>query len=490
MGKPKQYIEPVKNLILVVLFFTTMLLLYFFWGNPVLNSFKISDLIGDEAVEVPSYQSVTQPGRIVVHLGGGSYTVLEEEDFNAWQKYIELLQGLNPAEVLSVEEITAEQFDKIMEFRSIVYRFYYDLPQEAFLKRYSIKDIHGIDQIGEFSNFGFSSGSPESLFIYDGSKNKYYRIVSAKAHEEMDKLLSLVESSSNANYRRIGDLTGTANRTVIPIFLSTNMSELKCFPEFEDLNTIAVKEFAQTFFGESLDFVRQIHGSKGTHIYMYGYGEKVLTISASGKVEYKNKETSQSSQQSYFEALDTALQFVAAHGGWQTEEGMEMSPYVRFANAVENNKQKGYRIIFGMRLRPESLYLESSHSVMVEVIHGQVTQYLRDMVYVEEPEYLKQEVTAKREAFSVINMIAHNYTYIASVLSESGYDFSGLEGEALFDAVSDLVVFVKAGYVKPEYAENKENVLFPAWIVNTGSTLIYFDLYSAEPLGHKDLWEE
>ena len=490
MGKPTRYIEPMKNVILVVLFVTTMLLLYFFWGSPISGSFRIMDIIGEDQLVVPSSQAVIQPERIDVHFGEGNYTVLEEEHIDAWEQCLQLLRSLNPEEVQALEEITAEQFDRIMEYRSILYRFHYGMPLESFLKRFQLQEIPGADQVGDFSLIGFSSGSPESLFVYSKSENKYFRVVYQEPHVSMDELLTAVEEIPSVSYFRIGALVGRDdNRTLVPLSLDTSLDEVPYTPEFEDLNTGEVKAFAQTFFGESFDFVRKIEESKGTHIYMYGYGEKVLTISAEGRVEYKNKETPQGSQQNYFDALDSALQFVATHGGWQPDDSMEMSPVVQSARTVEKEKRKGYRFIFGMQLSEEPLYLEGSHSIMVEVIHGQVTQYLRDMIEVEEEEFREQTEGSERQAFSAINMIAQNYPYIASVLSEKGYDFSNLTGEVLFDVISDLIISVTTGYMKPEYEQEGDNALVPAWVVMADDVLIYFDLYDARPLGHTGLLE-
>ncbi|MGI6733481.1 MAG: two-component system activity regulator YycH [Anaerovoracaceae bacterium] len=486
MGKPKQHIEFIKNILLVVLFLTTMLLLYFFWSNPV-TGFRLADIIGEEPQEIPSYEQVIQPGKIVVHFESGGYTVLKEEDYNAWGQCLRLLQDLDRQEIRAVEEITGVQFAQIMDFRSILYQFYYDLPLESFVRLYGIPEIAGDDQIGDFSAIGFSSGSPESLFLYSNSKDKYYRIVYGQPHTSMDEMLSSVEAATNVNYHRIGTLVGTENQTLVPLSLDVQLEEIPFTPEFEDLNTPEVKDFAKTFFGESFDFVRKIEESKGTHIYMYGYGDKVLTISAGGRVEYKNKETPQGSQQNYFEALDTAIQFVASHGGWKTEEGMAMNPFVRYVQHVESNKRKGYRIVFGMELSEDELYLEGSSSIAVEVIHGQVTQYLRDMVWVDEEDYLENTNGTRQETFSTINMIAQNYPYIASILAEEGHDFGGLQGDELFNVVADLIYSVDTGYMKPEYEGREDDVLIPAWIVKAGTVMIYFDLYNAQPLGYTNL---
>lgn len=488
MGKSKGgYVESLKNVSLVVLFFTTMLLLYFFWGSPMSSKFKIGSIIGLDIVEIPTLQEVTIPGRIIVHLGDGSYTVLEDEELNSWNECIDSLKRLSKDSVESVDEITEEQFDKIMDFKSIYFRFFYSLPFDLFFKVYDVPEIHGLEQIGELSLISFSSGSPESIFVYSSSKEKYYRIVSNIVNESMEELLLKAETQKDPGYYPIGDLIGTASKAIIPLTKKSTRSELVYRQEFLDLDSQEVKEFAQSFFGESLDFVRQIRSSKGSRIYMYGYGDRILTISATGKVEYKNKENPLGSQQNYYEAMNTALHFVAVHGSWQEEEGQALKPFVLSVQTVEYNKLKGFRFVFGVKLSKDTIYHEGSHSIMVEVINGQVTQYLRDMIRVEEEEYLRKTNGIPKETYSVINMIAQNYQHIANVLTEEGYDFGVAEGEELFDVISNEITSVKTGYLKP--AVKNENTLVPVWVIRTDSILIYFDLFNANPLGYTDLRE-
>ncbi len=487
MGKSgNRHIESLKNVTLVVLFFTTMLLLYFFWGSPMTSRF-MSTITGPEVMEIPTLQEITIPGKIIAHLGDGSYTVLENEEFNCWNECMDSFRMLSKDLVESVDEITEEQFDKIMDYESIFFRFFYSLPYDSLYKIYNVPEIHGFEQIGEFSLIALSSGSPESIFVYSSLKERYYRIVSKLENESMMEIIMEIQREKEPAYYPIGELIGTASKTIIPLANSSTRSELMYRQEFLDLDSQEVKEFAQTFFGESLDFVRQIRSSKGSRIYMYGYGDRILTIGAGGKVGYKNKESPLGYQQSYYEAMNTALNFVASHGGWQLDESIESKPFVLSVQAIESNKQKGFRFIFGIRLQEDRIYLEESHSIMVEVINGQVTQYLRDMIGIEEEEYSKKTQGESKETYSVINMIAQNYPYIAQVLTEKGYDFSGIEGEELFDTISNEISSVTTGYLK--LAEEDENVLVPVWVISTDRLLIYFDLFDANPLGYADLRE-
>ena len=64
----------------------------------------------------------------------------------------------------------------------------------------------------------------------------------------------------------------------MPLAYKTTLNTISCFPEFDRSDEAAIKEFSQKFFGQSFDFVRRIEESNGTLIYMYGYGQKVLTF--------------------------------------------------------------------------------------------------------------------------------------------------------------------------------------------------------------------
>jgi regulatory protein YycH of two-component signal transduction system YycFG len=321
MGKPKQ-IEAIKNVILVVLFFSTMLLLYFFWENPMVESFNISRMIGeDEIAEAPSIQDVTRPQETVVHLGGGIYTKLNEGEYDAWNQFILACNQFGKDESLVVEEIAKEQYNKIMEFRSIQYDFQYDIPFSSLCSLYQMTKVQSFDQIETASVMGYSTGSPESLFVYDGRNNKYYRLVSEVQETGLNNMITQIETGGYVTYYSIGTLVGTTNQNVLPLSIETNLGEVPYSPELDIRKEEGIIEFAQTFFGESFDFIRRIEESKGSIIYMYGYGERILTINADGSIEYKERMNSSGSQQDYFASLEAALQFVASHGTWETFDG-------------------------------------------------------------------------------------------------------------------------------------------------------------------------
>ncbi|MDD4583435.1 MAG: two-component system activity regulator YycH, partial [Eubacteriales bacterium] len=223
MGKPK-YFEGMKNLLIVALFFSTMLLLYFIWEDPMIESFRLTENKGEnEQAEIPLIRDVIQPERVIVHFGTGVYTTLNYDDMEAWNQCILTINQLAQEETLTVAEITRQQYDKIMEFRSVCFEFLYDIPFSPFCSQYNISQTQKFDQIDSFSLIGYSSGSPESLFIQDRKNGKYYRLVSEGNSSLLEALITRIEAGDFISYYPIGTIVGTDNPTILPLSIQAGM---------------------------------------------------------------------------------------------------------------------------------------------------------------------------------------------------------------------------------------------------------------------------
>lgn len=473
MKRPKGK-EGLKTILIIALFFSTMLLLYFNWGYPDMKAFRILHIVAEEeVVEAPAIKDVVQPQNVVVNFGTGTYARLGWDQFDSWNECIATLSLYSRGNMVLVEEITPPQYDKIMDLRSVRFGFQYDIPFSSFCRHYDIASVQGFGQIETFREIGYSLGSPESLFIADENKGKYYRIVSG---EQVPRLGALINAAEKGDYiicYPIGTFVGTEGKAIIPITFESRLAGVGFEPELQNKNGPRIREFAEIFFGESFDFVRRIEESKGTLIYMYGYGGKVLTINPDGSAEYKEKTGAGGGQQDYFESLACALQFVASHGGFDSKG--DCVPYLKESRAVEKDKRKGHVFVFGMRVTSESLYHIGSEIISVEIIGGQVSNYKRNMISLN-----GHTETAAKEAYSAINMLAKNYHYINSVLSGEGYKSSQERGEALFDYISERIQLVKTGYVRPIDG----NELIPSFVVVIEDITFYFDLFDVEPLGY------
>lgn len=476
-------IENLKNVALVLLFLSTMLLLYFFWENPNLDSFRLSSIIADEedpAIALDS-SAVTRPREAAVHFGNGVYTLLPHDRYGAFEQTVAALAGTGADENLAVEEITAEQYRQVMDFRSLRFEFAYDIPFQAFLNKYQILRTQSLEAIETLTILSYSVGSPESLFIYDGKNKRHYRLVAREELPPLAQLIDRAETDSHTVYYTLGALVGTRNPTVVPLALEAGIGPLAFTGEFTEDRDDEVRAYAQTFFGESFDFVRRIEETKGAVIYMYGYGEKILTVNADGSSEYKEKEGLGGTQPGYFGSLDLALQFIASHGGFAPEGSAALTPYVEKAVPLERERRRGFRFVFGAEINGTRIRLQERDWIVVEVIGDQVVFYSRSAMAIDPEDAAIAMTQQPREAYSAINMLAQNNQRILTSLLSQGILVEGETEEALFEAMSDHISMVEKGYAEQSERDGSRT-LVPAWSVKAGDAVLHFGLYDAEPL--------
>ncbi|PKM84717.1 MAG: hypothetical protein CVU86_06125 [Firmicutes bacterium HGW-Firmicutes-11] len=480
-------IENIKSVALVVLFLSTMLLLYFFWQNPSWGSFRFPAIITeDDTVVVLSVRDVTRPQETGVHFGSGIYTVVPHTKHNAFNQTLDALAVIGADENLAVEEITEDQYRQVMDFRSLWVSFSYNIPFASFCDEYRIPRTQSLDGIETVTRIAYSVGSPESVFVYDGKNKKYYRLVAREEQPPLSQIIDRIEAEGYVAYYTIGNLVGTTSQVIVPLALEASYGPLSFQKEFREDTELEIRAFAQTFFGVSFDFVRRIEESKGAVIYMYGYGEKILTINVNGEVEYKERDGAASTgQQDYFSTLSKALQFIGTHGGFEQEGDAGISPFVTSALPIERNRVRGYRFTFGVEINGISASLKDGELIVVEVLGDQITYYSRNMIRLEPDRVVEALSQPNREVFSAVNMIAQNYTLIQQALLRQNLIAEDLPEEEIFEEVSDRITGIRVGFAEIAVSE-EENRLVPAWIVIVKDEKLYFDLYEAVPLTNEN----
>lgn len=492
MSKPR-VIEKVKNLSLVVLFTSTVLLLYFFWGNISFDWLKSPSV--QVVGEVPDTVNLLMPERITVNFGADNYTVLPPGEiwYNQSDKnsFVKELNRFGPAENILVEEITYDKYQKVMKLESIWAEFNYDIPISDFCSKFNMTKPQSYDAIETITAIGYSTADlGNSLFIYDGKNQKYYRLVAEVSKDSDNKtgntefpaLIDSIEADGNDIYYPISSYLGVENNTLVPLSVEAN---LKSFPFRQDTysyQTEKISAIAEQFYGGNLDFVRTIVEESGTVIYMYGYGQNVLIVNTDGSIEYKEEQTSNNVGQSFSGAMETAVDFVANHGSWESLEGAILTPYIK--DVVPNpNKKEGYRFVFGMEVDGIRLYYEEGDPIIVDVIAGQVTYYKRHIIDFDQEDIEAIETDSAEDAFSAINLIAQNYKYIYDILFQSGEIKATDDQAKMFENIASLVNNMETGYVK--LADEEVTEIQPVWVVTLkNGSEVYFDLYTADPIGY------
>lgn len=491
MSKPS-VIENIKNISLVVLFLTTVLLLYFFWGNISFDGLKSpSDQVTGEVTETVD---ILKPEQIILNFGADNYTVVPPGELwyndNEKDSFVEELIRFGPAENILVEEITYEKYQQVKGIKSIWASFNYAIPISEFCSNFGLTKPQSYDVIDAVTEVGYSTADRgNSLFIYDGKNGKRYRLLAEdpkdfdnKGNTEFPALIDSIEAEDNNIYYSIGSVMDIANDTLVPLSVEAN---LRSFPYLQDIysyQTEKVKAMAEMFFGRNFDFVREIKEENGTVVYMYGYGENVLIVNTDGSVEYKETQLDGNhTEQSFSGALETALQFIASHGSWESFEGAKLTPHLKDAVPLPNN-EKGYRFTFDMEIDGNRLYYEEGDAVTVDVISGQVIYYKRHFIDFDYEDIEAVETNIAENAFSSVNLIAQNFRYIHDILYQSGQVKATTDEAVMFEEVSSAVNNMQIGYVK--LADEEITEIQTAWVVTVNNTEIYFDLYTADPIGY------
>lgn len=487
MSKPRLR-EKAKTLSLVVLFLSTVLLLYFFWGNISIGGLTVPPT--QAAGKVPETVSLVKPNQIVVNFGGDNYTMMMPGDVwynSTGDSFVAELDRFSAAENVLVKEITPDKYQQVMKLKSIFAEFNYNIPTSDFCDVFGVDNPQNYSAIGAVTAIGYSEAQDgKSLFVYDGKDKKYYWLQADAENDEdagsagFSGLIDSIEAQGYNNiYYPASTILGVENNTLVPLSVK---SALRSFPFQQDTysnQTDKINALAAPFFGGNFDFVRSIVEENGTVIYMYGYGQNVLIVSPDGSIEYKEEQTGQDTGQSFTSALETAVNYVANHGSWAPLEKEELTPYLK--SVIPNpNKKQGYRFVFGMELNGSRIYYEDGEPLVVDVTSGQVTYYKSQLIDFDSRAVEAVEAGGSDDAYSAANLIAGNYQYIYNVLQRSDAAIP-VKDQVTVEDIAVLIKDMQTGYVKPAGKDITE--IRPAWIVTVQDTDIYFDLYSADPIG-------
>jgi len=466
----KNIIENIKSVLIVVLMISTMLLLYFFWGDLSLEDFKLTN--SQDNQETMDVKDLIVPSQIIIALGEDSYKLASIDN---WSEMVQGLDEFMQSDTLLVEEITKEQYEKVMKSSSIRAKFDYQISLSEFCSAYGIKTSPSFNNIGTISEIGYGTISKESLLIYDSKKMKYYRIIVTNSANRLGRLLTSQMEKESPLYFTIGKYLGgnVNNKTFIPITLQTNLHNFDYNREIYSKKNDTISTLAQSYFGKNFDFIRKIEEGNGTVIYMYGYGQKVLIVNTNGVIEYKEESAGVGSEVGYLESLKTGLDFILRHGGFEGSNGSKYKPFLKNVE-INLNGNGGYRFTFGLEVNGNRIYYQDRDPIIVEITKNQVTYFNRDLT-----EYNVAQVEAMnneyKDAYSAINMLAKNYKYFINEMGMTG----------TFEEIANRIISLEPGYAIVRKEDQIQGTARAAWIVGFDGMEAYFDLYNTEPLGYK-----
>ncbi len=482
--------EKIKTLSIVVLFCITILLLYFIWEDSIFkqDTFSLNTADSEEKDEMTlNTNDFLEPFRLRINFGGGKYTVLYTGFSNVWDNFVSAYCESSQHEVY-IEEILPSQWNEVLNYKSIKFDFGANIPFNAITDIMNANRTQANEAIEIFSSAAYSSVSPGSFFIYDDKNNKYYQIVCEKEYKDIFESISEIENRNVYDiYYPINTFFGVGNNNLMPHSLKNSIQEISGEQEIHYYETDKINAIAETFFGESFDFVRKIVETNGTVIYMYGYGQKMLIVDRKGFFEYKEEVTNMNnSSDSYLKSLSRAIDFVKDHGNWKTLNGTNIYPYLKNSIAVEKNNRTGYRFIFQYRINGYPVSYQGNNCALeVEVIGNRITYYKRYLLNQKDTlQYMtNNNQDLKSNIMSTVNILNNSYEYIKEAYIQEGHDFGEKTKIEIFNEVVGLINRVDVGYFSYERKQTEEEIqLIPVWIFTTDQYEFFFDARSGNPI--------
>lgn len=479
----RKKVELIKDIVIVILFMSMTFLLFLLWNGFDKPSFGFKNIIAESRTDAPKLEEILVPNRIIIGLGNRATTNLSATEREAWPKYTTEIKSFFDDENVDFMEISEEEYQKFMDYKSIRFLYNYSWPFVEFLKLYNINEKTKLQNIESFNEIAFSSGSRNSLFVSDLFNKKFYRVVSNEdSAENWQKIISKYSGYEYNTSYPIGKFIDSKSKTMMPVTFSSNLQPLAFQNTLTFYPEEHVRSIAQSFFWHSLDFTRRVEESKGSIVYTYGYNKKLLRLNLDGSLEYKESLVDSFDHHDFSRSLLKAIWFIKDHGGWAEDIDRKMRLCLVKAEKMEVKGKTCYRFYFQLEINGNKVYYNGSDPLIIDVCNGQIIYYFRDIIR-PLPKKPGESAPAFRETIYPINMLTQNYMYIADSMKTKGYSFIASNGEELFKEVADMIKWIDYGYVRTSPVEYGIGQLIPCWVLQIDEEKMFFDLYDAKPLG-------
>ena len=480
ISKSSKLIEHIKSVILVVLLIKTILLLYFLWGGTLLQT----ETRGNEPLHVAIDPTlIFQPDRFEISLGGGTHTVTTDTS-EKFALFMSCFRTFSVGRNLVVREIPGGILihNEIKRRESITAVFEYFLPMSVLVELYGLDRIQGADSIETISELTHVFGLDESLFVFDRKSGSAFLIEGTRTEcFAMLRQAATDITLPQKTYVPITALAGIQNNTLWPLAPVSNIHDVSFFREDIFAQESEVQSLVKGFFGGTLDFVRRIAEPNGTKKYIYGYGEEVVIVHPSGRLEYIRAVSSTNRRNTaigYLEAFEVANSFIAAHGGFSTLAGLQLAPHLKEVLPISKNGQNGFRFVLGVKIEGVTIHYQRGEAMVIDVLPSGVSYFKRYLINVDLSEVIASQRGYRQVFFPILNLIAHNEEYVRdSLIRQKRMD----ELDSL-DFLFTNVTHLSSGYVK---IYEIENVLKAAWILTIAGVDFYFGIESGQPLGYR-----
>ena len=285
--------------------------------------------------------------------------------------------------------------------------------------------------------------------------------------EQVMDFIQTMEKSEYVPYYNMADIAGGENDALMPLYMPSSVAAVEGTREFSISDQARVSKIASRFFASGLDFVRKITENKGSLLYTCG-STQFLLMDEDGSIEYnENFEPSIYKEETFYDSLSTAIDYVSAHGGWTNLYQNGCSAYLKSAEKIELSGCKGYHFFFGLEYDGVPVEYTNGNVLSVKVCGAQVIAYERNIILTSRSSEQENEVWY---AMAPIDILTNNYSKI---------------GDGGFEQVISNIKSIKFCCIRDR--ENDSLTIKPVWlIVMSDDGKFWFDPQTGEMLAYAD----
>ncbi len=437
--------------------------------------------IDESDIDVKSTQlsKYINPQSYMVSFGGISYTRIYDTDLQEqiWNEVRPVLVDT----ILSYEtmiEIERETYIKAFNDRGILFRMPLDLSISNFVSVFTTlaPDLE-ISMVTPYE-FILSRRDRQGIYVYDRLNDQYLLLKAVTPIHDIDALVDLVESKPYIEYRKLSNrfsLESTVDEThnqlnyeLIPFQYGKIIPSIDVQNEIFFVNDEPVggfQEISEIVFGNRMDFVKRLKDVNGSTIFMYGYGEKILTFSPNGRITYQKR---------YEPNTSTELNFVEAFA-------IAAGRLENFGHLLDHIYLSGYEYVneshrFKFSYKIDDYQVESLDPlrapIEVEVKGSQIVKISKDMKRIVE----RVENTNIDRLYSIDECIENNYLEVSVYyLQDNNIYDSALENMAYYFPIRSAISEIELRYTK---VESESDRLVPAWYVVISDRTYLFNAYT------------
>lgn len=464
--------ELIKSMMLV-----TLLVSAFFMSQAIFydDAFAQSQSTGDDAVDSKIISAYMIPQSFYISFGGMSYTKVYglDRQETIWGEVRPVLLGAL-SKSPSVTPIDQAAYVEAFKNESLLIKMPMAFSAKDLFSVLTNVDASHLAYDGSVREVLMLSGEPNKLYLYDGG-NGYFRLDFEVPIHDVSQVVDSVKTAEYVEYRTIADrfsLEQTVgaeynqkNYVLVPFEYKRVVPMFQITPPNEAQET---SEIVDALFGAQMNFVKELTDVNGSKIYMYGYGERILTLAPDGTLVYKAQyQPTEATPMTFKGAVNRAIGAL---------ERFNVDAYGLYLSGVERDPDDSalYSVYFGYHIGRYKLVDSpiKQQPIVVKVKDNQVLEFTNNIRSMN----LMPSYTGVTEMFRVDKSLEKNSLEVTTYyLQDRNIYASNEEASKYFFEIQSEIRAIDMRYY--EVAFDGGVYFKPVWQVDIAGRLYLFDAY-------------